>query len=92
MHVYCSYSGGVPRASSSSFHIPDEAPPSQLRGSGRKEEVKLLRGGVCRLQKGGGASGFEANEDLVKWFSLGKQLVSRRARALRREGKERTKW
>ena len=49
------------RASSSSFSIPDEAPPSRLRGSGQKEEVKL-RGGVCRFCKGGGASGFEASE------------------------------
>ena len=30
---------------------PDEAPPSRLRGSGQKEEVKL-RGGVWRLRKG----------------------------------------
>ena len=29
--------------------IPDEAPPSRLRGCGQKEEVKL-RGGVCRLR------------------------------------------
>ena len=49
--VICLCSGGVPRASSSSsFSSPDEAPPSRLRGSGQKEEVKL-RGGVCRLRK-----------------------------------------
>ena len=58
-----------------SFPSPDEAPPSRLRGSGQKEEVKL-RGGVCQLRKGeepvgserrllgvvqfGGTVGFEA--------------------------------
>uniref|UniRef100_A0A8C4Q0B7 Leucine rich repeat and fibronectin type III domain containing 2 n=1 Tax=Eptatretus burgeri TaxID=7764 RepID=A0A8C4Q0B7_EPTBU len=43
------YSGGGTRAPSSSFPIPDKAPPSRLRGCGQKEEVKL-RGGVCRLR------------------------------------------
>ena len=83
---YCSYSGGVSRAPSSSYPIPDEAPPSRLRGCGQKEEVKL-RGGVCRLRKEGGASGFErAKGDLVreKGFSLGKQSLSRRARVSKR--------
>ena len=49
-----------------------------------------LRGGVCRLRKGGGESGSQrANEDLVKKGSVwGKQSVSRRARVSRREGKE----
>ena len=58
MHVYCSYSGGVPRASSSFLPSPDEAPPSRLRGSGQKEEVKL-RGGVCPLRKGEESVGSE---------------------------------
>ena len=67
---YCLCGGGGTRAPSSSVPIPDEAPPSRLRGCGQKEEVKL-RGGVCRLRKGGGASGSgRANEDLVNRFSL----------------------
>ena len=48
MHVYCSYIGGVPRASSSSYPCLDEAPPSRLRGSGQEKEVKL-RGGASGL-------------------------------------------
>ena len=38
---YCLCSGGGTRAPSSSYPIPDEAPPSRLRGCGQKEEVKL---------------------------------------------------
>ena len=48
---YCLCGGGGTRAPSS-FPIPDEAPPSRLRGCGQKEEVKL-RGGVCRLTERG---------------------------------------
>ena len=56
--VHCSYSGGVPRGSSSSFPSPDESPPSALRGCGREklapEGVDLRRAPrLCdRLYKG----------------------------------------
>ena len=58
---YCLCGGGETRAPSSSLPIPDEAPPSWLRGCGQKEEVKL-RGGVLSASKRGRSEWFEVSK------------------------------
>ena len=76
--------GGVPRASSSSFPSPDEAPPSRLRGSGLKKEVKLRGGAIERRRDSGDSAGREIGPGRAGSAFCG---LEKRARAEGKAGK-----
>ena len=74
------------------FPIPDEAPPSRLRGCGQKEEVKL-RGGVCRLRGERHAlvsKRANKRETGEKECSVWKQSLSRHAHVSKRANERET--